>query len=64
MSRQGPPFFLVPFLALMGAAALFNFARSPAFETTRAVDVVRLTGAGMCFGAALVLAVMFLRGKL
>jgi hypothetical protein len=51
------------FLVFMGSSALLNFASKPGFETTRPIDVVRLIGAGMCFGAALVMFVMFLRGK-
>jgi hypothetical protein len=54
---------LVPlFVAFMGFAALWNTATSPTFATFRAVDVVRLVASGMCFGAALVLVILFLRG--
>ena len=57
-NRRVPSVFVSMFLLFMGLAVLVNFASRPGFETLRAVDVVRLIGAGMCFGAALVMLVM------
>lgn len=50
------------FILFFGFAALLNFTGSPAFTTIRTVDVVRLVGSGMCFGAAIVLLGLFFRG--
>lgn len=46
-----------------GAISLINMAASARFEAIRAVDVVQLIGAGMCFGAALVGIVIILRKR-
>ena len=46
-----------------GAISLINMAASARFEAIRAVDVVQLIGAGMCFGAALVGMVIILRKR-
>jgi hypothetical protein len=46
--------FLVPlFVAFMGLIAFYNVATSPRFAAIRAIDVIRLLAAGMCFGAAI-----------
>jgi uncharacterized membrane protein YccC len=61
--RKVAPRILVPgLLIFMGIIALSNAASKPSFDAIRAVDVVRLIGVGMCFGAALVSLIMFFRG--
>lgn len=44
-------FFL---LILFGTLNLLSILSSRAFQNIRAVDIVRLLGAGMCFGGAIV----------
>jgi hypothetical protein len=57
--------YLVPlFVALMGFLSLLNISTRPSFQNFRAVDVVGLEASGMCFGAAVVLTVLMLRGRL
>ena len=41
------------FIAFMGFIAFYNVATSPRFAAIRAIDVIRLLAAGMCFGAAI-----------
>ncbi|MGA2591001.1 MAG: hypothetical protein ABSH32_13865 [Bryobacteraceae bacterium] len=48
---------------LFGAVSLMNMAFTGRLEVFRAVDVVQLIGAGMCFGAALVGIVAMLRKR-
>lgn len=47
----------------VGLIGLYNVASKPRFETFQSVDVVQLIASGMCFGAALVVLVMFFRGR-
>lgn len=55
--------YLVPlFVAFMGLIALYNVSTRPSFQAYRGVDVVGLLAAGMCFGAAIVMTVFFVRG--
>ena len=61
--RRKARVFVPLFIAFMGFAAFSNVASRPRFETFHAVDVVGLIAAGMCFGAALVALIMFLRGR-
>ena len=62
--RRIPSGIFVPvFLAFMGTMAFSNAASRPGFDTYRPVDVVRLIAVGMCFGAALVVLIMYLRGR-
>ena len=49
-------------LVVFGLGNLVTMLGRPSIETIRAVDVVRLIGTGMCFGAAIVALVSFLRG--
>lgn len=48
-------------LAVFGLVSLFNMLNKPSFAIMRAVDIVQLIGTGMCFGAAIVALVLFLR---
>jgi hypothetical protein len=50
-------------VAFTGLVALSSVASSPGFAAYRTVDVVRLVGSGMCFGAALFALVAFFRGR-
>jgi hypothetical protein len=59
--RKGVPILVPLFILSVGVAVLFNFASAPGFETLRAIDVIRLIAAGMCFGGALVM--MFFVGR-
>jgi hypothetical protein len=38
---------------LIGSIGLFHLMSQPRFADIRTVDVVQLTGSGMCFGVAL-----------
>jgi hypothetical protein len=60
MKRPGTAVFIgVSF----GAIGLISMAARARFEAIRAVDVVQLIGAGMCFGVALVGIVIILRKR-
>ena len=48
-------------LTLFGIMNLLAMLSSPAWANIRGVDVVRLIGTGMCFGAALVSFVVYYR---
>ncbi len=48
-------------LTAFGLASLFRILAAPSLATIRAVDVVQLVGTGMCFGAAILALVLFLR---
>jgi len=50
-------------LALFGVMSLLAMLSSPAYENMRGVDVVRLIGTGMCFGAAIVSLVAYFPGR-
>ncbi len=50
-------------LVSVGLIGLYNVTREPRFDQLRAVDVVQLIATGMCFGAALVMLIMFFRGR-
>jgi len=44
-----------PFMAIaIGLIALANIVMNPRFQALRTVDVLALTGCGMCIGVALV----------
>ncbi len=47
----------------VGAIGFFHLVSQPRFATIRTVDVVQLTGSGMCFGVALCALFAFLRSK-
>ena len=55
---------IVLVLVSVGLIGLYNVASKPRFETFHSVDVVQLIATGMCFGAALGMLVMFLRGRI
>jgi hypothetical protein len=57
---------LVPFWVplLFGLMSLSNVLTRPSVQSLRAVDTVQLLATGMCFGAAIVTLVLFLRGRL
>jgi len=52
---------LIP--VLVGSTGLIHLMSQPRFESIRAVDVVQLTGSGMCFGVALTALFALLRSK-
>lgn len=57
-------FVRIFFVALVfGLMNFFSMLGRPSFETIRTVDVVQLIGTGMCFGAAIVALVLFLRSR-
>lgn len=52
-------FFLLIFFGVMNLLAMLS---SPAWANIRGVDMVRLIGIGMCFGAAIVSFAVYYRG--
>jgi hypothetical protein len=50
---------LIPLI--IGVAGLTHLMSQPGFAAIRAVDVVQLTGSGMCFGVALFALITLLR---
>ena len=52
---------LIP--VLVGSTSLIQMMSKPQFASIRAVDVVQLTGSGMCFGVALTALFALLRSK-
>lgn len=48
-------------LAIFGLGSLVRMIGRPSFEAIRAVDAVQWIGTGMCFGAAILALVLFLR---
>ena len=62
MPNRRKAILLPVFLILMGTIAFSNAASKPSFDAIRAIDVVRLLGVGMCFGAAIVTLAMVFRG--
>ena len=58
--RKFVPFF-VPLL--FGLLSLSNVISNPRIATLRGVDVLQLIATGMCFGAALALGIVFVRGQ-
>lgn len=48
-------------LTVFGAVSLLRVLGRPGFAAVRAIDAVQLIGTGMCFGAAIVAFVFFLR---
>jgi hypothetical protein len=49
-------------LLIVGFAGLNRVMQSPNFAMYRTVDVVQFLGSGVCFGVALVLIIIMLRG--
>jgi len=60
MKRPGTAILIC---ALFGAMSLLSMASKGRLEAIRGVDVVRLIGIGMCFGAALAGLVAILRKR-
>jgi hypothetical protein len=52
---------LIP--VIVGSAGFVHLMSQPQFESIRSVDVVQLTGSGMCFGVALTALFALIRGK-
>jgi hypothetical protein len=52
---------LIP--VLVGSTGLIHLMTQPRFESFRAVDVVQLTGSGVCFGVAMTALFALLRSK-
>ncbi|HZL51040.1 MAG TPA: hypothetical protein VFC37_08855 [Terracidiphilus sp.] len=48
---------------LIGSIGLFHLMSQPSFANIRTVDVVQLTGSGLCFGVALTALFALLRSK-
>jgi hypothetical protein len=53
------PAVIVPLI--VGLAGLMHLMSEPRFAAFRSVDVVQLTGSGMCFGVALFALILLLR---
>ena len=52
------------FIALaFGLLSFMTILGRPSFEAIRTVDVVHLIGVGVCFGAAIVALILFLRSR-
>jgi hypothetical protein len=49
-------------LVIVGFAGLNRVMQSPNFAMYRTVDVVQFLGSGLCFGVAMVLIIIVLRG--
>jgi hypothetical protein len=62
MDKHRRPYLVPLFVAVMGVIALYNVSTRPGFQAFRGVDVVGLIASGMCFGAAIALTVLFMRG--
>jgi hypothetical protein len=59
--RRFPRIFFV--LIFFGVMNLLHMITSPAWANIRVVDVVRLIGTGMCFGAAIIAFVAYGRDR-
>ena len=55
------PFPLVAILVVIASAGFSRVAQSPEYAAIRTVDVVQLTGSGVCIGAAMTLMVTFMK---
>ena len=53
------PAVVVPLI--VGLAGMVHFMSQPRFAAIRSVDVVQLSGSGMCFGVALFALIALLR---
>ena len=52
---------LIP--VLVGSVGLIHLMSQPRFASIRSVDVVQLTGSGLCFGVALMAFFVLLRSR-
>jgi hypothetical protein len=50
-------------LLVIGSAGLAHLMQQPRFAAYRTVDVLQMTGSGMCFGVALVALIALLKGR-
>ena len=55
------PFPLVAILVVIAFAGFSRVAQSPEFGAIRTVDVVQLTGSGVCIGVAMTLMMSLIR---
>ena len=55
------PFSLVAILVVIASAGFTRVAQSPEFGSIRTVDVVQLTGSGVCVGVAMTLMMTLIR---
>ena len=62
MARRGGAAFPVG-LIFAGILGILELIERPRYQAYHAVDVVQLVASGMCFGAALVLIVIWSRDK-
>jgi uncharacterized membrane protein len=46
---------------IIGLAGLFRLMSQPRFAAYRTVDVVQMTGSGVCFGVAMMALVLYFR---
>lgn len=53
-------FFVLIFFGVMN---LLHMLSSPAWASIRVVDIVRLIGTGMCFGAAIISFVVYVQDR-
>ena len=60
-SKQLTMAFLIP--SLVGLTSFIHMMSKPGFANIRSVDVVQLTGSGMCIGVALTALFAILRSK-
>ena len=61
VDRKRPPIVVWMIPLFIGLAGFYRVTQSPNFALYRAVDIVQLTGSGVCFGATMVGAIFMLR---
>jgi hypothetical protein len=63
--RKLPIVVLSLFTLFVGLMGLYRVMQSPQFESYRTVDVIQLTGSGVCFGVTMMgLVMVFVRSRL
>ena len=62
VDRKRPPIVVWIIPLLIGLAGFYRVTQSPNFALYRAVDIVQLTGSGVCFGVTMVGVIFMLRG--
>jgi hypothetical protein len=63
MIKRKPLVMVMLLPVLVGSSGLIHLMSQPRFAGIRTVDVVQLTGSGMCFGVALCALFALLRSK-
>lgn len=63
MIKRKPLVMALLLPVLVGSSGLIHLMGQPRFDAIRTVDVVQLTGSGMCFGVALCALFALLRGR-